>query len=120
MGLPRPKLPTKRSWGWTVPTNTLRRKLRPPPITTNTVDSGTLVNRTINNTYPNRVHDRIVRHNPGVSRYPVMTIGVPLRMPDLKEKHRPKLTDGFWKKYAPKRGCSVVSEPNEPIQENSY
>jgi len=39
---------------------------------------------------------------------------------DLKEKHRPKLTDGFWKKYAPKRGCSVVSEPNEPIQENSY
>jgi len=39
---------------------------------------------------------------------------------DLKEKHRPKLTDEFWKKYAPKRGCSVVSEPNEPIQENSY
>ena len=39
---------------------------------------------------------------------------------DLKEKHRPKLTEGFWKTYAPKRGCSVVSEPNEPIQENSY
>merc|ERR1711966_86722 len=59
------------------------------PITTNTVDCGTLVNRTINNTYPNRVHGRIVRHSPGVSRYPVMTIGVPLRMPTSKKNTVP-------------------------------
>lgn len=34
---------------------------------------------------------------------------------DLKKKHAPKLTESFWKKHAPKRGCSVVSETNEPI-----
>jgi peptide-methionine (S)-S-oxide reductase len=38
----------------------------------------------------------------------------------LKEKHRPTLPASFWSKYAPKRGCSVVSEPNEPISESSY
>jgi len=39
---------------------------------------------------------------------------------ELREKHRPKLPESFWKKYAPKRGCSVVTEPNEPISENSF
>jgi hypothetical protein len=34
---------------------------------------------------------------------------------DLKEKHRPKLPETFWDKYAPKRGCSVVSETNYVI-----
>jgi peptide-methionine (S)-S-oxide reductase len=38
----------------------------------------------------------------------------------LKEKHRPVLGESFWKKYAPKRGCSVVTEPNEPISTSSY
>jgi peptide-methionine (S)-S-oxide reductase len=38
----------------------------------------------------------------------------------LKAKHRPTLPVSFWGKYAPKRGCSVVSEPNEPISESSY
>lgn len=38
----------------------------------------------------------------------------------LKEKHRPTLPPSFWAKYAPKRGCSVVSEPNTPISESSY
>merc|ERR1712232_1182509 len=35
--------------------------------------------------------------------------------PDLKEKHAPTLPEAFWKKHGPKRGCSVVSETNEPI-----
>lgn len=39
---------------------------------------------------------------------------------ELREKHRPTLPDSFWKKYAPKRGCSVVQESNEPIPEGSY
>lgn len=39
---------------------------------------------------------------------------------ELREKHRPTLPDTFWKKYAPKRGCSVVQEPNEPIAVGSY
>eukprot|EP00565_Helicotheca_tamesis_P006188 CAMPEP_0185723906 /NCGR_PEP_ID=MMETSP1171-20130828/582_1 /TAXON_ID=374046 /ORGANISM="Helicotheca tamensis, Strain CCMP826" /LENGTH=345 /DNA_ID=CAMNT_0028391675 /DNA_START=1 /DNA_END=1038 /DNA_ORIENTATION=+ len=39
---------------------------------------------------------------------------------DLKEKHAPKLDESFWKKYGPKRGCSVVQEPNEPIAEGSW
>ena len=39
---------------------------------------------------------------------------------DLKEKHKPTLPDSFWKKYAPKKFCSVVKEPNEPIDPNSY
>lgn len=39
---------------------------------------------------------------------------------ELKEKHRPKLNDSFWKNHAPRRGCSVVSEPNEPIKTSSY
>ena len=39
---------------------------------------------------------------------------------DLKEKHAPKLPEAFWKKHAPKRGCSVVQESNEPISTNSY
>ena len=39
---------------------------------------------------------------------------------ELREKHRPTLPDSFWKKYAPKRGCSVVQEKNDPIPEGSY
>jgi peptide-methionine (S)-S-oxide reductase len=39
---------------------------------------------------------------------------------ELREKHRPTLPESFWKKHAPKRGCSVVQEPNEPIAEGSY
>jgi len=35
--------------------------------------------------------------------------------PDLKEKYVPTLPEAFWKKHAPRRGCSVVSESNEPI-----
>lgn len=34
---------------------------------------------------------------------------------DLQEKYKPTLPDAFWKKHGPKRGCSVVQEPNEPI-----
>jgi peptide-methionine (S)-S-oxide reductase len=44
----------------------------------------------------------------------------PFDSEELKEKHRPTLPQSFWAKYAPKRGCSVVSEPNEPISESSY
>lgn len=39
---------------------------------------------------------------------------------DLREKHRPTLPKSFWSKYAPKRGCSVISEPNEPIKEDAF
>mmetsp|Transcript_32752 Transcript_32752/g.49362 ORF Transcript_32752/g.49362 Transcript_32752/m.49362 type:complete len:313 (-) Transcript_32752:54-992(-) len=39
---------------------------------------------------------------------------------DLRKKHEPTLPASFWQKYAPKRGCSVVQEPNEPIAENTY
>ena len=39
---------------------------------------------------------------------------------ELREKHRPTLPESFWSKHAPRRGCSVVSEPNEPISENEY
>jgi peptide-methionine (S)-S-oxide reductase len=39
---------------------------------------------------------------------------------ELREKHRPTLPESFWSKYAPRRGCSVVSEPNEPISANSF
>jgi peptide-methionine (S)-S-oxide reductase len=39
---------------------------------------------------------------------------------ELKEKHRPKLPESFWAKHAPKRGCSVVTESNEPISPSSY
>jgi peptide-methionine (S)-S-oxide reductase len=39
---------------------------------------------------------------------------------DLREKHRPTLPKAFWTKYAPKRGCSVISEPNEPIKEDAF
>jgi peptide-methionine (S)-S-oxide reductase len=37
-----------------------------------------------------------------------------------REHHRPKLPPSFWSRHGPKRGCSVVSEPNEPISESSY
>jgi peptide-methionine (S)-S-oxide reductase len=39
---------------------------------------------------------------------------------DLKKKHAPKLSEAFWKKHAPKRGCSVVSETNEPIPMGAF
>jgi peptide-methionine (S)-S-oxide reductase len=37
-----------------------------------------------------------------------------------REKYRPTLPASFWGKYAPKRGCSVVSEPNEPILASTF
>eukprot|EP00559_Dactyliosolen_fragilissimus_P005331 CAMPEP_0184863086 /NCGR_PEP_ID=MMETSP0580-20130426/9070_1 /TAXON_ID=1118495 /ORGANISM="Dactyliosolen fragilissimus" /LENGTH=344 /DNA_ID=CAMNT_0027361183 /DNA_START=34 /DNA_END=1068 /DNA_ORIENTATION=- len=39
---------------------------------------------------------------------------------NLKEEYSPKLPESFWKKHGPKRGCSVVQEPNEPISVDSY
>jgi len=38
----------------------------------------------------------------------------------LKEKHAPTLPESFWQKYAPRKGCSVVREANEPIAPNSW
>lgn len=35
---------------------------------------------------------------------------------DLVEKYKPTLPEAFWKAHAPKKGCSVVSAPNEPIK----
>merc|ERR1719162_2565410 len=35
---------------------------------------------------------------------------------DLKEKHRPTLPESFWGKHAPRKGCSVVSAPNDVIE----
>ena len=39
---------------------------------------------------------------------------------ELREKYRPTLPESFWSKHAPRRGCSVVSEPNEPIPVKSF
>lgn len=39
----------------------------------------------------------------------------PFDSEELKEKHRPKLPESFWKEHGPKRGCSVVTQSNEPI-----
>lgn len=39
---------------------------------------------------------------------------------DEYKKHEPTLPASFWAKYAPRRGCSVVQEPNELISESSY
>jgi peptide-methionine (S)-S-oxide reductase len=39
---------------------------------------------------------------------------------DLREKHKPTLPKSFWDKYAPRRGCSVVSEPNDLIKESTF
>jgi peptide-methionine (S)-S-oxide reductase len=39
---------------------------------------------------------------------------------ELQEKHAPKLPSAFWAKHAPKRGCSVVSETNEPIPMSAF
>jgi len=39
---------------------------------------------------------------------------------DLKEKHRPTLPESFWGKHAPRKGCSVVSAPNDVIEASSY
>ena len=38
----------------------------------------------------------------------------------LKEKHAPTLPEAFWQKYGPKKGCSVVREPDEPIAPDSW
>ena len=40
--------------------------------------------------------------------------------PELAAKHTPTLPESFWKKHAPRRGCSVVAEPNEPISPGSF
>lgn len=37
-----------------------------------------------------------------------------------REKYRPTLPESFWAKYWPRRGCSVVQEPNELIKECSF
>ena len=34
---------------------------------------------------------------------------------DLQEKYAPKLPDVFWDREKPRRGCSVVNSPNEPV-----
>jgi peptide-methionine (S)-S-oxide reductase len=34
---------------------------------------------------------------------------------DLYKAHEPKLPESFWRAHGPRRGCSVVSQPNEPI-----
>ncbi|CAJ1957562.1 unnamed protein product [Cylindrotheca closterium] len=39
--------------------------------------------------------------------------------PEYK-KHEPTLPASFWSKYAPKRGCSVVQEPNDVIDESTF
>jgi peptide-methionine (S)-S-oxide reductase len=39
---------------------------------------------------------------------------------DLYEKHCPTLPETFWSQHGPKRGCSVVSQPNEPIEASTY
>jgi peptide-methionine (S)-S-oxide reductase len=44
----------------------------------------------------------------------------PFQDEQRKEFYRPKLPQSFWKQYGPKRGCSVVSESNEPISVNAY
>jgi len=32
-----------------------------------------------------------------------------------REKNKPTLPKSFWDKFAPRRGCSVVNSPNEPV-----
>ena len=34
---------------------------------------------------------------------------------DLQEKYAPKLPDVFWDREKPRKGCSVVNSPNEPV-----
>ncbi len=34
---------------------------------------------------------------------------------DLQEKYAPKLPDAFWDREKPRKGCSVVNSPNEPV-----
>jgi len=44
----------------------------------------------------------------------------PFDSDELRDQYRPKLPESFWAKHAPRKGCSVVSEPNDPINEASY
>lgn len=37
-----------------------------------------------------------------------------------RARYQPTLPESFWRTHAPRRGCSVVQEPNEPIRANSY
>eukprot|EP00591_Stephanopyxis_turris_P003764 CAMPEP_0195526574 /NCGR_PEP_ID=MMETSP0794_2-20130614/27724_1 /TAXON_ID=515487 /ORGANISM="Stephanopyxis turris, Strain CCMP 815" /LENGTH=322 /DNA_ID=CAMNT_0040657299 /DNA_START=28 /DNA_END=996 /DNA_ORIENTATION=- len=39
---------------------------------------------------------------------------------DLKEKYKPTLPEAFWKAHAPRKGCSVVNSPNEPIKPGQW
>lgn len=39
---------------------------------------------------------------------------------DLKEKYKPTLPEAFWKRHGPRRGCSVVREPDEPVNEGDW
>ena len=34
---------------------------------------------------------------------------------DLREAYAPKLPESFWDENKPRRGCSVVNSPNEPV-----
>lgn len=38
----------------------------------------------------------------------------------LADKHAPTLPEAFWAKHAPRRGCSVVNEVNEPIAPGAW
>jgi peptide-methionine (S)-S-oxide reductase len=51
----------------------------------------------------------------GVS-LPAYDTWCPFDTVELKEKHRPKLPESFWTQHAPKRGCSVTTQTNDPIQ----
>lgn len=39
---------------------------------------------------------------------------------DKSDQYAPKLPTSFWKRHAPRKGCSVVQEPNEVIEPASY
>lgn len=37
-----------------------------------------------------------------------------------REKYRPTLPESFWSQNAPRKGCSVVSAPNEPVAVDAF
>lgn len=39
---------------------------------------------------------------------------------ELRETNRPTLPETFWAQHGPKRGCSVVQQPNEPVALGSF
>jgi len=40
--------------------------------------------------------------------------------PELQANHKPTLPESFWAKHAPRKGCPVVSESNEPIPMSAF